>query len=932
MNQVTNGHKGRNHWSFLLIASMVFCITGIHSFGASRGRAPVPAPAPAPAPTPTPVSITVPKFYYQTAWGTPSLQLLRTATGSLAVQSTQTGYYEFYDDAAYEGVTTLSATWKGISGTIVTPYITDEQGARWGGGSAVEGSATWSIQNFYGYGGGSGGIAQAHPSNIMSLSWQVYFTNTTSQPQLISCTLQTSSGATYTLFADSTTLPPLYTPMTVQNTDIPLANSTVPRVIIADSSALFSRPDWISAWPTWANKQFPGQFGYDLNGYMFASQGSVVRSYRQGGSSFTMLESHISDTGRTAWLMNNNNYATRRDAFSPDQSTWSSTDINNYGMCIYGGLAADTTQEAVYQAAQDRMTGAFNIGYDSFMIIDYVWPYFADDWGYGANAVATWKSYLNGTGRTLDLVNPTETWTFANYWAAFHSTPLTPASFGWTTWNDFVCGDWVDANTGDPIQILRYKLFFALWHFHHLVFLDRLGLQTNGHELAVSINPDSVCNGSDTMLMSRLAHLNSVGHEFFGSPSQTSAYRHTLSSLRYRTGGAALDLVGEVNSGGYGDSRYDRNVAYAFYYDTTAGALPRHYNVQYLDSALWTNPSTLGADDLTRFDHWFAGANAFLLRHQEEATTPPTRPTVTVVASRSVQEWVNGSTATLTQTNNVASYLAALNIDFEQVGRDGWNGTTDTHTNVLFFTPAIATPTQLTQVKNWIASGSGRTLVVVGQTPWRGDVTYPDTTLFPAPTTVSNVNFKIGTSTLSAPSYSVNVSGKTTVLADDNKVALIYKWTQGNNTIIEVTPDLPYQSVNPLGVTIMAKVLSTIGITPSASYASDWSLHTYTVPGGNALVAWKNSVIATQDSANYYSETAISPTTLTLLAKPSTAYTVNFLFEGKTQTVTSDASGNLNITASNTPEVVYYGVASTAFTQTLANAATTYKAVVNRTR
>jgi hypothetical protein len=57
---------------------------------------------------------------------------------------------------------------------------------------------------------------------------------------------------------------------------------------------------------------------------------------------------------------------------------------------------------------------------------------------------------------------------------------------------------------------------------------------------------------------------------------------------------------------------------------------------------------------LARCDHWFAGANAFTLRHQEVATSNPPRSDVTVIASRSVIEYQDSSSHSLVQEGNIA--------------------------------------------------------------------------------------------------------------------------------------------------------------------------------------------------------------------------------------------------------------------------------------
>ena len=878
------------------------------------------------------------RFYNQPQWGTAAFQLQRTADAELTVNVSHAGDYSFGDDGTtIEGVASVEAEWTGLDGVQVILVAIDEQGNSWQASKpAHEGINHWSIKDFNFIGGGPGGKTQDLPKDILSLNWQLHVT-AKSQCKLRNCSIQLEDGPDRLLFLDQDKPAPLCIPELPQNLAVDPIDRQKPRVIIAENSVPLARDDWIKSWSKWASQEFPDQFGVDMNSVLFTNLKNATGAYRDAGQ-LTIFESHEVFPGQMVWVRNHGLSLHRFDGLNPDNALWPDAEVPNAG--TYAAHAIDTTQKDVFDLVKTRMETVYALGFDSFLLVDYVWPYFGGKWGYGNDTVLQWKADLNGGGFKIDLDSPTESWGFADYWNNSSSIPLDPAEFGWKTWDDFVCGT-DSASSQGPIEAKRLLLFNALWHYQHLVFLDRLGrvAETHRREFSVSINPEDINNGDDVSLMGRLRHLGSLGFEFFGNPSDLSALRHTLAHLRYRNGGPRLDLIGEINGGGHGPSRYDPAVAFAYYYEATASSLPRDYNVQYLES-LWPDQKNLDKVQLGRFDHWFAGANSFLLRHAEETQAAPIRSPVTVIASRSVLEYQPTSSNSLDQDGNLARYLDAFNIDFEQVGRDIWNPLVDTHSIVLFFCPDMTTPAELQRVKSWVDAGQGKTLIVAGGAAWRSDRPPNDPAaepglgnmLLPVEVMKPSVALSLGGTSLTANVWGEGNQDNVVLAADDGQ-PLLTESAIGNNRVIHITPDLPGRDTSALGLKIISKVLSEINLQGGAQPDADWNLHRYMVPGGAAVVAWNKPTLATQGQVNHYDRVPIaSPATLILNVQANTKFTIYSVFGGNSTEQQSTPHGQLTVTVAFAPEILYYGAESADFHTTVSTAATAWHNVLQRTR
>lgn len=877
-------------------------------------------------------------YYRQDGWGNDGAVITRFGTTGIVINllaNTPVTIWE--DDLAVEGWTSLKAQVSQMGNAQAYPLLVDLEGSQWRGATpAILGITNWLPSDFVRETAGPFALSTT-PSGVMRVGWRIVST-TNDVVKLRSCSLKISSSPIgVALFNKSTSPLPLITPapMPVAYTPMTVDQRSWPRVVVSENNLWMNSPSWRSSWSAWAQQEFPDQFAITMGGNLSSRLAEGVSEFRNAGV-WPMFEGFKSYPYRTSWLVNNQCYQVAASGFTPSQQAWGDWSIDE-AMLHH---SEDTTVPELLQSVRDEMNAAFDLGFPSYTIMDYVWPYTKGRWGYSASALAKWKEYLSGQGPSLNLVGPEEVMSFADYWARFSSQPLTPASFGWSSWNDFVCGR-EELSGNSPQEFRRLMLFNALWHFHYLVFIQQAGdtAVERGRDLMITVNPESLGNGVDHALLSRVGSLASLGVEFFGSPRQVFAWRHTLPFLRYREAGPFVDLVGEINYGGHGSSRYDLNVAFLYYYGCTASVLPRLYNTQYLSGTLWTSPATLDAYHKARFDHWFAGANAFLARHDEEARQPVVRDAITVVSTRSILDYQATSSGSLQQQENLAGYLQDLNVTFDQVGRDMWRPSQSVNTKVLVWTPRMNTQGEFSRARQWVESGSGRTLLIHGGSGWWYDYqpalgVYTD----PLSLLVGRIPlFQDRTISYQGQNFWCrwwdSVGFSEVLLTADDGSPLVRRWAVGANQIVHILPDLPAQNYSTAQRNIVQCALEAANVVSFANYSDAWMLSQNEVPGGNSLIAYQKAKLADQEQQNYYCREAL-PTTDSISVKvmPSTQYVVYSVLGQQRMTVTSNASGYLTIPLQASAELIYYGTSTPAFEDTISGVATAYASSVAGTR
>ncbi|MDR1283434.1 MAG: hypothetical protein LBK99_21835 [Opitutaceae bacterium] len=930
-----------------------------------------------PAQTPAPASDF--RFYYQAEWGTDAFMLKRTADGGLELHATKQGTCLFQDEARLLRPVKIAATWRlppsssDNAQISIRPFLTNQNNKRiFAKKLARDGENIWTLADF--------GLDENSPEatgeiDITRAGFEAGIKNisVSGNARLVSCKITDAGNRTIKLFTDE--LKPTFAGDGAGAAGLPPLPDA-PRVYIAEAGWNFSREDWIHSWVAFEQKYFPGQLAIDWSNLRYTGSGDIVRRYAQAGIPL-MQEIHVGPALGRATMYNRGLWLTRHDGFNASRPLWRKGDLRYKTDAEYH--SENTTNPLVLERLSADMLAAFAQGFQSYLLIDYVWPYFGGKWGYGESEIWKWKAYLLKTDtHKITLVSPDETWGFYDYWRHFCDVPLTPSGFGWKTWDDFECGGEFAPQNEQSAK--RLKLFNALWHFQYLVFLDKLGRVADGRgKLAVSLNPEDINTGTDYSLLARLRYLHTLGIEYFGSPTAINAWTRTLAPLRAIKGGPQIDIIGEINAGGHHPSRYDRDTAFAFYYGVSTPVLPRNCNIQYAETT-WGEYGNLDAAQRGRFQHWFAGSKAFLLRHKEEKVMTPGLPRITVVASRSILDYQPGSSGQLNQTRNIAPILAELNYDFLQIGRDIWNNKSSPPADTLVWSPAVSAASELRRAKEFLDTGEGKTLITHGGSPWRADLfpervvnapvlwnehrTYHDGHVRETAENTAQTNTMLLASAPEISTRKVTLDGHTetlplwrlregaagtaggteasrtrTLLASAEGIPLVMEISiPGNrgNRILHIVPELRPGSEFARG--LLEKTMRLANGRSFAVSLPDWQITQNPVAGGNVFLAWHKPTVQEQGKPyhdkKYWSRIKLAGKAAAILqarVEPDKNYRVHSVFGQSTTTIKSDADGLLAVPLEHSPEMFYIGIGSgeTAFLfdATIKEVAKDYKSV-----
>ncbi|UKI33322.1 MAG: hypothetical protein L6W00_07635 [Lentisphaeria bacterium] len=263
-------------------------------------------------------------------------------------------------------------------------------------------------------------------------------------------------------------------------------------------------------------------------------------------------------------------------------------------------------------------------------------------------------------------------------------------------------------------------LFLALYHYEYLKFLQKTGLYANskGIRMVAGTNPEDIANGNDHYLSANLQGVDKLGYEFFGSPAGTFAWYH---NMRFFSGhlkkmGKDIYIIGEINNGGHGKTKYSPEAAYAFFYDLSSAAKPSDYNNQYME-APWDGRLPSPPYHQGRYGHWAAGAYAFLQSFRERPELPSPRRTA-VIASRNILEYQSGFSNGMKQAGNLSLFLDQLHYSFDAAGKEGlFDGFCDA-ADILVFNPAESSSMHFAAARKWLDAVPGRRLILHSSVPF----------------------------------------------------------------------------------------------------------------------------------------------------------------------------------------------------------------------
>jgi len=722
--------------------------------------------------------------------------------------------------------------------------------------------------------------------------------------------------------------PSLKYPNNVKNA---FQNDNTHRVLLAGSFGIFNLDNWDKSLDM-LNEEFKGHFGMHVACANMPINAKYVVDLNKKGIK-TTYEGHVGIWEYSNYYLTKDTYLygsngqTQFSFTSPPYQTQDISDVN----------FIDCMKDYIAQIA--------SLGYSDYLLIDYVWPYFGGPVWLSDSMINSMKKDLSGTDAGIYLANDDAKYTKHSFWDylnVFTDVKISPKDIKINSWNEYDPLNKLDENSREA-RIASF-LFTALYHYEYIKFMNVMGeyAYTKNITMAASLNPEDILNGGDMYLLANTRGVGKIGHEFFGFPLQTNIWYNNMRrySTMYTNNKKDFSLIGEINAGGHGASRYDYFTAYAFYYDATMTARPVDYNNQYLENPAWFFIDKKDTYNYGRFLHWYGGAKAYMQAFDDYNDYQPKRSTI-LVASKGGMEVQDGFTGSFGQLGNIGNQLNSLRYPFEAIGKEYFSDYIKDAKTVVYC-PSQSSPMHLKNIKNWINTGTNKTLITHSFVPYsifNGELFWDRQIHMitePSDTYEKSINDEVKTAIVSLDKISYNipiiingisgnaniyVSKNTKTLLEYNNIPIISELTtKTGNKIIYINANV--SADNELSREIINAAMKLANQKQETSADINCGVHLYDVIGGKSLVVWNNKIVSDQASANYYQRTSLKnnePVTVKNL-KPNNNYIVYDLFNNKDMTIKTDANGNLRIDVSDSVDVFYIGEDNKEFTTTLEKA------------
>lgn len=712
-----------------------------------------------------------------------------------------------------------------------------------------------------------------------------------------------------------------------------------PRVFIADNGRDLSSDVMMDSMLKLSSLFPAGTFGVDMNGHLFPRVSTAAKFYQDHGIK-VMFESHPT-WGVHDYFTNNGVYLTAEDGFTMnDPSQWERRKSRG----PWPEFCLDTTDSRAMDAYRILFDELQRDGIGEFLFIDYTWAW-PGRWGFGKNTLQAFRRDLLGTDDGLRLAGKPgvyRTFHFWDYLGIFTDVKITPNQLGIKSFEDYIPVAEADAYRS-PRGRFNYFLYFALYHYEYLKYLERVGAETDlrGIALIAGSNPEHIANGNDNYLAGRVKGVHKFGYEFFESPLRNRARYH---NMRYFSGslarvGKQLHLIAEINVNAHGPSDLDVASSFAYFYDVTSAAKPADYNNQYMLYP-WNGKPINDLHHHKRFAQWLAGAYAYLLSMEERSALPDIRP-MAVIASRSILEEVDGSSACLRQINNPSAALDALHIPFDVIGKEWVGDDLWAEYSTLFFAPAQASPMHFRRLGEWLRARPSRTLITHSAVPfsvfdgqmnnWREqECFYPSwrdaagfqewkrsnpkaaESLLPLRLAKIEPDAKLSFHGIEATRPLYTLANGKVVVSDDHGMPLISRFDLPNGSrILYIHARLAGfgqpADESIFSIKVLAEAMKLAGGTPEAEAGTDVSIHLYDVPGGKSAVIWGRNELPPENSRNYPRVKAKKPYPVAFIAEPNRDYVLYQVFEDRLLDLNSGRDGRLCVTMPSNCEVYYFG-------------------------
>lgn len=542
---------------------------------------------------------------------------------------------------------------------------------------------------------------------------------------------------------------------------------------------------------------------------------------------------------------------------------------------------------AVLEAAQRRIDALVRAGITTWVVPDYVFPYFDGQFGFSTVMEQAFRADLAGSGKKLTLrAKPVDVpLSFADYFRSYNGFFPTPQDMGLTSWAEFTPPAPDDQS---DLAVRRRTLFLFLRDYEWLKLPDAIGryaISRGAQPLWLILNGESSYVTPDYVYALRSRGVGNLLPECFGNAGLLAEAAYA--SFPYLRGeadhaGTRLSMNTETGAGGHSAPYWDWRIAYDAVYSIAASAKAQNLDNDFVDEATidqMNDPSK--GYQFTRYRDSVIKSWAFTNARAEKASTPDAR--ILCITDRPVGRECDDIFDHM--TTEFAFTLALSRSHFAFRVRDDLDlAKALAGAKVVFYAPRSPRVGDFAVLKSWLAAAPGRILVTHTFVPTRDARGYwgfdhsskfgssgGDTELGLGnigATQVTHVQvtagsgpwqdeFKTGyTADLPSPLTTAQVGD---TLVDTAAGPLVSRVTQGQGQVIYLhfasrdPADPAVLDMNEKAVRAVARMAD---IAPLCDCDQYTSVQVFDVPGGQSVVSWN---VPTLDAWHFEYTPGIAP-------------------------------------------------------------------------
>ncbi|MDR3708952.1 MAG: hypothetical protein P4L33_11685 [Capsulimonadaceae bacterium] len=524
---------------------------------------------------------------------------------------------------------------------------------------------------------------------------------------------------------------------------------------------------------------------------------------------------------------------------------------------------------AVFDAAKDRIDALLRTGVTTWVIPDYVFPYYETQFGFADSMIEAFRKDLQGTGGKLHVRQgfADKPVSFEDYFRAYNGFFPAPQELGLKTWNDYTPPRPDDAG---PFADQRRALFLHLRAYEWLKLPDHIGryaISKGAQPLWLILNGESTYVTPDYVYLLRSRGVGNLMPESFGNAGLLSEAAY--SSLPYLRAEADRNSTRfsanmETGAGGHSAPYWDWRIAYNAAYAITSAGGAQNLDNDFVDEATIDQMNTPSKGyQFTRYRDAVIKAWAFRNARAEKAQVPATK--ILCVTDRPVgresydifDTVTTEYAATMSLSRAHFAFRVRDSLDLAKVIGDY---------KVIFYSPKTPRVGDFALLKSWLAASPGRVLVTHTFVPTRDARGYWNfdhgTTLGAADGgdilglgkigTTKTLHVKITKSTgawqsffptgfaadLPAPLTTAQ-HGEPMVLTNDGP--LVSRVRIGQSQVIYLhfaSQDPANPAVLEMNMNVARAVAQSAGIVPECESDQNTSVQMFSVPGGHSVVSW----------------------------------------------------------------------------------------------